>query len=187
MDEFYDNLDKLYESGDIEAVEAFLSGAIAETGEYTPERAGLLSSLASIHLHLGQLGVADRLVSEALEIYNTMAELSVHQTAALTIEAVLMCRKGNYQGSLNSFRQALALTKRFFGENIDFAICRRNISEVCELLGDIPSAIEEMSGAVRIMEKLLDPGHASVKTARAELEQLMERLCYERTTSIAYK
>ena len=298
MNEFYDKLDELYSAGDLEAVEAFILDTIAETGEQSPERAGLynelagfyrgisrysesevtfsqslsifesigmystpeyatvllnlaglyrlmgdadksidlflnamnkledagsrdsyayvsilnnlalayqskgelilaleyaksaleimragdgneheiassLNNLAAIQLQLGELDAADRLISEALEIFDNMAEPDVHHAAALTTKAVLMYRKGNYRGSLEGFRRALDLTKRFFGENIEFAICKRNISDVCELLGDIPSAIAELSDAIRIMERIRGPEHDSVLDAKKKLERIM--------------
>ena len=137
------------------------------------EIASSLNNLAAIHLRLGELDAADSLISEALEIYDAMEETNVHHAAALTTKSVLMCRRGDYNDSLIGFRRALELTGRFFGENIEFAICKRNISEVCELLGDIPMAVAELSDSLRIMKQLLGPDHPSVKTTQAKLEKLM--------------
>ena len=139
------------------------------------EVASSLNNLASIRLGLGQLDTADELIAEALGMFEAMPEPDVHHAAALTTKAVLMCRKGNHRESLSDFRRALELTKRFFGENIEFAVCRRNISEVFELLGDVSSAIAELSDAVRIMDKLLGPEHASVLSARNRLDKLIEK------------
>ena len=139
------------------------------------EVASSLNNLASIRLALGQLDVADELIAESLGMFDAMSEPDVHHAAALTTKAVIMCRKGSHRESLIDFQRALELTKRFFGENIEFAVCRRNISEVFELLGDIPSAIVELSDAVRIMNKLLGPEHASVRSAHKRLDLLMEK------------
>ena len=139
------------------------------------EVASSLNNLASIRLGLGQLDTADELIAEALGIFDAMPEPDVHHAAALTTKAVLMCRKGNHLESLSDFQRALELTKRFFGENIEFAVCKRNISEVFELLGDVSSAITELSDAVRIMDKLLGSEHASVLSARNRLNQLVEK------------
>ena len=139
------------------------------------EVASSLSNLASIRLGLGQLDAAGELIEEALGIFDAMPEPDVHHAAALTTKAVLMCRKGSHRESLVDFQRALGLTKRFFGENIEFAVCRRNISEVFELLGDVSSAITELSDAVRIMDKLLGPEHPSVLSARNRIEQLVEK------------
>ena len=138
------------------------------------EIATSLNNLASIHLQLGNLNLADKHITEALAIYDAIEESDVHHAAALTTRAALMSRRGEHQDALGDFRRALELTKRFFGENIEYAICRCNIAEVCELLGDTPSAIAELSDAARIMDKLLGPDHPSIKNVRAKLERLNE-------------
>jgi len=136
------------------------------------EIAASLNNLATIRLRLGELDIADNLISESLGIYESMAETNVHHAAALTTKGVIQCRAGNYRGALDGFLLALELTRRFFGENIEFAICRRNIADVHELLGDIPSAIAELSDAVRIMGNIFGEEHNSVKDARGKLERL---------------
>ena len=136
------------------------------------EIATSLNNIASIHLSLGETGAANQFISEALEIFDAMAEPDVHHAAALTTKAVLMCRNNDYIGALAYFRRAMDLTKRFFGENIEFAICRRNISEIHERLGDIPSAVEELTDSLRVMERILGNDHASVKSAQAKLAEL---------------
>ena len=174
MNDFYDKLDELYKSGDRAELEAFLVEAIASTGVNSSERAGLLFNLASMQLELGDKALADEMISEALEIYDAMPEPDVHHAAALTAKAVLLCAQGDHQGSLSGFRRALELTKVFFGENIEYARCKQCISEVCELLGDMPSSIAEMSDAVRILENLLGADHASVIEAQSRLEGLQK-------------
>ena len=139
------------------------------------EIASSLNNLASIRLQLGETDTADKLISEALEIYGGMTEPDAHYAAALTTKAVLMCRKGDYRGSLDGFRRALELTRRFFGENIEFAICRRNISMVYELSGDIASAITELYDAIRVMEAIHGAEHASLSDARKKLDQLRRK------------
>ena len=138
------------------------------------EIATSLNNLASIYLGLADLEKAGSHISESLAIYDSMEEPDVHHAAALTTKAVLMHRLGDHQGSLNGFRRALDLTNRFFGENMEYAICKRNISEVCELLGDVDSAIQELSDAARVMAKLLGPDHVSVIAANKKLEELQK-------------
>ena len=136
------------------------------------EIAASLSNLAVIHLNLGELDAADQLIAEALAIYDGMTEPDVHHAAALTTKAVISCRAGYHYGALDGFRRALELTRQFFGENIEFAACKRNISDVYELLGDIPSAVMELTDAARILESILGPDHPSFKEALNKLEIL---------------
>ena len=134
-----------------------------------------LNNLAAIKLGQNDQVSADVYVSEALEMYDAMTETNVHHAAALTTKAVLQCRAGNYNSALEGFRRALELTKLFFGENIEFAICKRNISDVCGLLGDHDAAVSEQAEAVSIMERILGREHPSVRSALARLEQLKEK------------
>ena len=133
------------------------------------EVASSLNNLAAMHLQLGDLDIADGEITEALQIFGRMQEPDPHHAAALTAKAVINYRKGDRSGALAGFRRASDLTKRFFGENIEYATCKRNISEVCASLGDIPSAISELSDAIRIMERILGPEHATVLDAKKRL------------------
>jgi len=140
------------------------------------EIAASLNNLAAIHLSLGELSVADSLITESLSIYDAAPEPNVHHAASLCTKAVIQCRTGYHRDALDSFRRALILTKRFFGENIEFAICKRNIADVYEMLGEIPSAVSELTDAVRIMEKLLGPDDLSVQSMQNKLEQLFLKI-----------
>ena len=147
-------------------------GYLRESNGNEHEISASLNNLAAIELRQGNTDAADEYISEALAIYDAMPETDVHHAAALTTKSVILCRAGDYNGALNGFRQALELTRRFFGENIELASCKRNISDVCELLGDLQSAAAEQADAVRIMERILGPDHPSVQDARKKLERL---------------
>ena len=143
-----------------------------DAGEH--EIATSLNNLAATNISLGRFDEARVLIDESLQIYDAMPEPNVHHAAALTTKAVIACREGSHLNALEGFKRALSLTQRFFGENLEFAICRRNISDVYEMLGDIPSAIEELSDALRILNRLLGPDHPSTKSSREKLERLGE-------------
>ena len=150
-----------------EALELMRAG---EAGEH--EIATSLNNLAASNISLGRLDRAASLIAESLEMYDAMPEPNVHHAAALTTNAVLQYRSGKHREALEGFKRALDLTRRFFGENIEFASCRRNISDVYELLDDAPSAMAELADAVRIYERLLGSDHPSTRNAREKLEQL---------------
>ena len=136
------------------------------------EIASSLNNIASIRFQLGELDTADKLITEAMVIYDALETPDVHHAAALATMSAVKCQKGDYNGSLQGFQRALELTKHFFGENIEFAICKRNISEVFELLGDIPSAISELADAVRILESIFGGEHTATINAGNKLMQL---------------
>ena len=145
---------------------------LRESGSNEHEIAASLNNLSSIRLHHGELEAANKLIAESLDIYEGMIEPDVHHAAALTTKAVIQCRAGDYRNALEGFRRALELTKRFFGENLEYAICKRNIADVCQLIGDIPAAVSELSDAVRVMEGILDERHPSLVDAKEKLERL---------------
>ena len=136
------------------------------------EIAASLNNLAAIYIKLDDLETADKLISEALALYDSMREIDLHHAAALTTKAVVQCRTGDFSGALEGFQQSLEFIGRFYGENVEFAICKRNISDIFELLGNLPSAISELSDSTRILERILGPDHQKVQEARARLKAL---------------
>jgi tetratricopeptide (TPR) repeat protein len=139
------------------------------------EIATSLNNIAAIRMRMNNLEAAEKLISESLAIYEAMPEPDVHHAAAIATKAAIKCRTGDYFGALEGFKQALELTGRSFGENIEFAACRRNIADVYELLDDIPSAIAELSSAAEIMERILGASHPTAMDARKRLESLKNR------------
>lgn len=135
-----------------------------------------LNNLAAIEISRGAASDADAYITEALALYDAMPEPNVHHAAALTTKGVLMCRGGDYRNALDCFRRALDLTRHFFGENIEYAACKRNIADVCAALGDTGAAISEQKEALRILERIHGADHPSAREARAGLERLEQGL-----------
>jgi len=161
------------ESGDYDQALAYAAGAldhIRQSGD-DHDIATSLNNLAAIYLETGDLSSAGDLISEAFVLYDRMPEKNVHYAAALSTKASLLYRAGDYIGALANFRRALDWTNRFFGENIEFAICKRNISDVLEQLGDIHAAVIELSYAAAVMDRILGAEHPSVIETRRKLEQ----------------
>ena len=142
--------------------------------EYDHEIAASLNNLAAIRLRRGEVNAADSLASEALSIYEAVPEPDVHYAAALTTKAVISFRSGDAYAALDGFKRSLMLTRSFFGENIEFAVCKRNIADVYELLGDTSSAVAELTDACRIATALLGEDHLTVVSMREKLSHLNE-------------
>ena len=133
------------------------------------EIAASLNNLAMIHLNLGDIDNADRLITESLVIYDSFDKPDVHHAAALTTKGIISFRAGYHYGALDSFSKALMLTRLFFGENLEFAACKRNIADVYELLGDPVSAAAELKEAAEIMEHNLGADHHAVYEIKQKL------------------
>jgi len=182
MEEFYDELNKLKATGDQKAVGEFLLEAVSESGNSgdNVKRAVLLNELAGFYEDEGRFTEAENAFRQALKAYESeglestpeYSAVALNYAAAVTLKAGAMFRAGSHFEALGEFRRALDLALGFFGENIEYAQCKISISEVYALLGELPSAITEMSGAVRIMERILGENDRSVKEARTRLEEL---------------
>jgi len=182
MEEFYDELSKLNASGDQDAVEKFLLKAVSESGNGgdNAKRAVMLNELAGFYGDAGRYAEAEDVFKQALEAFEAegleatpeYSAVALNYAAAVTVKAGAMFRTGSHFEALEEFRRALDLALGFFGENIEYARCKISISEVYALLGELPSAITEMSDAVRIMERILGEDDRSVAEARIRLEEL---------------
>ena len=146
---------------------------LRERGGGAHEIATSLNNLAAIRIRLREFETADVLISEALSLYDSLPETDVHHAAALATKAAIQCYAGDYSGALEGFQRSLGFTSKFFGENIEYAICKRNISDVYELLGNIPAAIEELADCVRLLGHILGPEHQRAKEARSRLDRLI--------------
>ena len=172
MSEFYNVLESLYDSGDLEAVDEYLSSAMAMTEPLSSERAELLVSAALMRVQKDELDEADKLLSESLKIYSSLPEPDALHAVALTTKAILLSRKRDFRAALFAFRQSLEHIRTFSGESLEYARCKLNIATVYEALGDFPAATTELEESVRILEEHLGPNHETTKTARADLERI---------------
>jgi len=92
----------------------------------------------------------------------------------LILDASAATDDGNFRGALEGFRWALELTQQIFGEDVELAECRRSISDIYKQLGDLSSAVSELSGATRTFESILGTEHPSAISSRRSLEQLIQ-------------
>jgi tetratricopeptide (TPR) repeat protein len=123
------------------------------------EIATVLNNLAVIRLKEGVPAEAEELIDKALRIYDGMKEVNVHHAAALTTKASLLYHMGRYPEALDFFQNALGLTERFFGKNLEYAVGERNISMVYEALGNDAYAYHHMTNALFLIEAILGTDH----------------------------
>jgi len=194
---FHETIRKIEEAGEVNSYSYIsilnnMALAYQEKGEYTEaleymekalkllrekgggahEIAASLNNLAAIKIRMREFETADALITEAIALYDSLPETDVHHAAALATKAAIQCYAGDYSGALEGFQRSLGLTERFFGENIEYAICKRNMSDVYEILGNIPAAVEELADCVRVLESILGPEHQRVREAHSRLDRL---------------
>jgi tetratricopeptide (TPR) repeat protein len=102
-----------------------------------------------------------------------MPEENVHHAAALTTLGAIRFRKGNYHDSLAAFSQALELTERFFGKNVEYAVTRHNLATVYRALGDLDAAIIQQRAAVEIVEDIFGSDHERARVYREFFDGLL--------------
>ena len=179
MNDFYIKLGELSVSGDCGAVEKFILSAIEASGENTPERAGLYTELAGFYREQERYPESEEALSKALEMFKDEGMDAVPEyTVSLMGLAELYRLKGeagDHCGALDGFSRALEDMRQYFGENEEFAMCKVNISEAYELLGDFRRALAELSGAADILERLHGRDHDIVKSTQAKLKNMAKK------------
>jgi tetratricopeptide (TPR) repeat protein len=136
------------------------------------ETAVSLNNLASIAIARNDWDQAERFVGAALEIFEGMPSPDPHRAAALATKGMIHFQRKEYREALDSFEAARALTGKFFGENIDYAVAERSLAAVYEAMGDNGSAIAHQRAALKITERILGQGHERPAKYRAILERL---------------
>ena len=176
MQDFHQKLDKLYESGDGDGIERFILDAIASADENSFEHAVLYNELAGLYKITGRFADSESAFSKALETFENGDFEAISEYITVLINLVGLHRvKGDFAQALVIFRRALSIMRRYFGETAELAACKKDISEVYLLLGDVPSAVEELKEASSLMQKLDEFNDDAIIDVRIKLEQLMAR------------
>ena len=174
MTDFFQKLDALYKANNLSAVEAFILDAVRTTDEGSLERAALYNELAVFYMDCGRYIESESAFNNSLKLFDTadmdIAPEYVTVLMNLTELSRMKGKVGGHRSTLEGFRKTLELTHEFFGDSVEFAECKRNIAEIYELLGDLPSAIAELTDAAEMTEQLLGPDHPSVIELRKKLD-----------------
>lgn len=145
---------------------------IRQDASNTHELATALNNLAVILFKKKDFAQAEALADQALALYASMKEENVHHAAALSTKATLLYSAGNHGEALRDFLRALELTGMFFGKNIEYAVCERNIATVCETIGDIPAALQHLESSASVFETILGVGNSRSAECRAQRDKL---------------
>ena len=69
-------------------------------------------------------------------------------------------------------KQALVMTERFFGKNIDYAVTEHSLALISEKLGRQEKALEYMKMAITDLSAIIGPEHDRVKLWKQELADM---------------
>jgi len=94
-----------------------------------------------------------------------------YATCLNNIAGILKYR-GDYDGALEKFNEALTIDAGYFGLNHPkVAIRLNNIAAVLRAKGDYDGALEKLNEALTIFETFLGPNHPNTQTVRANRNQ----------------
>lgn len=119
------------------------------------EEATTLTNLALIKFKLSKTEEAERLLTEAVAIFEEAGEQTdAHYSGALAGLAEAAFRKEDYARALALYDKACGEVAKHFGENASYAILSENCAAVCERLGEETRRQEYLSRAKRVRESL---------------------------------
>ncbi|MBD5481913.1 MAG: tetratricopeptide repeat protein [Lachnospiraceae bacterium] len=119
------------------------------------EEATTLTNLALIDFKLSKTAEAERLLREAVAIFEEAGEQTdAHYSGALAGLAEAAFRREDYACALTYYDRACEEVRKHFGENASYAILSENCAAVCERTGDEARRQEYLSRAKRVREAL---------------------------------
>lgn len=171
------NLSLAYrESGQLDRAIGCLEQALAlieQMPGYAQEIAVTYNNLTALYHAVGDETRAMQSLNRALHAFDQCAdEENVHYAAGLNSLAGYLCTAGECEQALMLYRRSLKYTKRFFGENVEFGITCQNMCWVYEKMGRHEQAVEQLTRAKEIYERLLGPDHSRTCAAADELARL---------------
>lgn len=142
-----------------------------------PDLALALNNLARLHIKRRDFPTADRLLLRLLEIKRALGK--DHPEVATVLGALAKLRHvvGRNDQAEQLWRQALAIRERAFAPNdLLLATTLESLADCCApQSGRIADAIAHRERALEIRLTTSGPGHPSVATAQAKLDELRRR------------
>lgn len=133
------------------------------------------NNLATLYYAAGKREQAMASLGRALQEFEKCAEEeNVHYAAGLNSLAALLYAEGDFTKALALYRKSAAYTKRFFGENVEYAITFQNMSWIYKRLGRESEARAALVKAGKIYEALLGPDHERTRAVTDDLKRMQQ-------------
>ncbi len=116
-------------------------------------RATELINISTLLLDCRCADEAEAAVRTAIDIFESMPKENVHLAAAYNAYATVCVKKGAIEKAYGLYLKALDSVERFFGKNIEYAICQENLAQ-CALACNIPEAKEHAEEALRVLRTI---------------------------------
>ena len=95
-----------------------------------------------------------------------------HYAAALNSLAGFLYGAGDYERAIETYQKAAAYTKRWFGENVEYAVTFQNMSWACQSMGRNAEARHCLTEAERVLTALFGADHERTQAVRDALRRL---------------
>lgn len=113
-----------------------------------------MMGIATLRLDCESVKEAKSAVESAVAILGRMLKENVHLVAAYNAYAAVYMHKGENRKACGLFVQALESIERFYGKNIEYAICQGNMA-LCAMRAGMPAAREHVQCALDVISNVL--------------------------------
>ncbi len=134
-------------------------------------RATELLNISTLLLDCGSMDEAESAVRLAIDIFEGMPKENVHLAAAYNAYATVFVKRGAYKDAYELYLKALDSVERFFGKNIEYAICQENLAQ-CAFACGMPAAQQHAEEALRVLKTMRPDDDPMVRTYRDVLERV---------------
>ena len=137
------------------------------------EEAVTYHNLTALYHKMGRQEDARRCLEMALASFaEGGGKEDAHYAAALNSLAGFLYSAGDYNRAVETYRKAAKYTKRWFGENVEYAVTFQNMSWACQAMGEEGEARRSLEEAERVLSKLFGPEHERTQAVRDALRRL---------------
>lgn len=137
------------------------------------EEAVTYHNLTALYHRMDRKEDARRCLEMALAAFEDCGgEEDPHYAAALNSLAGFLYNDGNYERAVETYQKAAAYTKRWFGENAEYAVTFQNMSWACQAMGKPEEARQCLEEAERVLLSLFGPEHERTQMVRDALRRL---------------
>lgn len=164
------------ELGRLEEAAANLERALAMLRRmpgYLHEVAVTYHNLTALYHRMDRQEDARRCLEMALAAFEDCGgEEDSHYAAALNSLAGFLYSAGDYDRAVETYQKAAAYTKRWFGENVEYAVTFQNMSWAYRAQEQIADARRSLEEAARVLSKLFGPEHERTQAVQDALRRL---------------
>ncbi|MDR3766552.1 MAG: tetratricopeptide repeat protein [Butyricicoccus sp.] len=131
------------------------------------------NNLATLYHAAGKREQAMACLGRAVQEFEKCAEEeNVPYAEGMNSLAALLYAEGNFTEALALYRKSAAYTKRFCGENVEYALTLQNMAWIYQQLGQAEEAHAALTRAGKIYQNRLGPDHERTRAVADTLKRM---------------